>query len=176
MGRATQVMTMKQDIVKADFVDAVVNAANRTLLGGGGVDGAIHKAAGCSLFWACLKLHGCAVGSAKITKAYGLPCKYIIHTVGPRWHGGKKGEAEVLYHCYYNSLILANEYGIRTIAFPSISTGIFSYPLEQAADVAVTAVYHYVKQNPEHFDRIIWVFLEEEIEQAYQRKIRELFG
>ena len=148
------------DITKNHHVQAIVNAANRSLLGGGGVDGAIHRAAGKELLAECRTLNGCETGEAKITKAYKLPCDYVIHTVGPVWHGGKKGEPELLSNCYRNSLKLAEENGIQSIAFPAISTGVYGYPLEQAAEVALGTVFN-ILEKEDCFDRVVFVMFNE---------------
>lgn len=162
MGRITLV---QGDITKLK-VDAIVNAANNSLLGGGGVDGAIHRAAGKELLEECRTLNGCATGDAKITKGYKLPAAYVIHTVGPVYHGGKNGEAEKLESCYRRSLQLAREHGLKSIAFPNISTGVYGYPKQEAAQIAIQTVKNFLKSTSE-IDEVIFCVFDDENRKIY---------
>ena len=150
----------KIELVQAEItkqrVDAIVNAANTTLRGGGGVDGAIHRAAGPDLLEECRRLGGCPTGAARITRGYRLAAKHVIHTVGPIWHGGRSGEDELLRKCYQNSLVLAEENGLKSIAFPSISTGAYNFPIDRASRIAVDAVRAYLRES-NGIERIVFV-------------------
>ncbi|MCK4310484.1 MAG: O-acetyl-ADP-ribose deacetylase [Methanomicrobia archaeon] len=162
---------IKEDITKQK-VDAIVNAANNSLLGGGGVDGAIHRAAGPELLEECKILNGCATGEAKITKGYRLPAKYVIHTVGPIWRGGDKNEDEYLARCYNNCFRLAVHYDIRTIAFPAISTGAYGFPLERAAKIAVAQTKKFLVINAS-VEKVIFVCFGEKSYTSYKNVLEE---
>ena len=164
---AERIEVTQADITKL-AVDAIVNAANSSLLGGGGVDGAIHRAAGPGLLEECRKLHGCPTGQAKITGGYHLPAKHVIHTVGPVWHGGQHNEDELLAECYRNSLKLAVENNLKTIAFPAISTGVYSFPLERATRIAVREVQDFLSKD-RSIEKVIFVCFGGETFQTYQQ-------
>ncbi|MBL6957679.1 MAG: O-acetyl-ADP-ribose deacetylase [Rhodospirillales bacterium] len=167
-----RIKIVEGDITRLD-VDAIVNAANETLLGGGGVDGAIHRAAGPELLEACKRLGGCATGEARITKGYNLPARQIIHTVGPIWQGGAKGEEELLANCYRRSLGLCVGNHLRTIAFPAISTGVYRFPAERAARIAVGTVADFL-DGEERLDEVIFCCFGEASVQAHEAALAEL--
>lgn len=162
------------EIYKGDItvlkVDAIVNAANNSLLGGGGVDGAIHRAAGTGLLDECSKLGGCETGEAKITKGYNLPAKWVIHTVGPVYYSAQKDKPALLASCYRNSMRLAHEYGIKSIAFPSISTGVYSYPVKEAVKIAVAEVKKSLETYPD-IEKVIFVCFGDDVYNAYRNEL-----
>jgi len=160
-----QIEIIEADITTLD-VDAIVNAANNTLLGGGGVDGAIHQAAGRLLLQECSGLGGCETGDAKITKGYNLPARYVIHTVGPVWHGGDKGEAELLESAYRRCFEVARQHGLTSIAFPAVSAGVYGYPMRAAAEIALKAALAALKENP-GLERIIFVQFSDGAQRVY---------
>lgn len=169
----TTLRLKKGDITQCE-VDAVVNAANESLLGGGGVDGAIHRAAGPELLAACRLLNGCRTGEAKLTPGFRLKAAHVIHTVGPTWRGGTQGEADLLASCYRKSLELADAKGIRTLAFPAISTGIYGYPLSQATKIAVGTVKTYLENHPQTLiTEIIFVCFDDATVRAYEQAFEE---
>ena len=168
----TRIEVISADITRLQ-VDAIVNAANTSLLGGGGVDGAIHRAAGPRLLAACRKIGGCPTGEARISPGFDLPARFVIHSVGPVWRGGTRGEAELLANCYRTSLDLARGHALRTIAFPGISTGVYGYPVAQAADVAAAAVAERIAAHPGAFDEILFVAFSEAALRAYAAAVAE---
>lgn len=165
------------EIIEGDItklkVDAVVNAANTTLLGGGGVDGAIHRASGPKLLEECKTLYGCLTGEAKITKGYNLPAKFVIHTVGPVWNGGKRNEEKLLANCYRNSLAVAVKHGIKTIAFPSISTGAYRFPIDKACRIAIDEVKNFLEKD-KTIEKVIFVCFGKENYSCYLKTFDEL--
>ncbi|MCB0807015.1 MAG: O-acetyl-ADP-ribose deacetylase [Bacteroidales bacterium] len=169
-------MNKKIELIQGDITkietDAIVNAANRSLLGGGGVDGAIHRAAGPGLLEECKALNGCETGEAKITKGYNLSAQFVIHTVGPVWHGGLNNEPELLASCYRNSLSLTMENNCKSIAFPNISTGVYRFPKEKAAKIAVHEVRKFLSEN-DLIERVVFVCFDEENLRLYDRILGE---
>ena len=167
------------EIVEGDItkqkVDAIVNAANTTLLGGGGVDGAIHRAAGPELLVECCQLNGCATGEAKITRGYNLPARWVIHTVGPVWRDGQHREDELLASCYRNCFALAVQHGIRTISFPSISTGAYRFPLERAAAIALNEAKRFLEQN-QSVEKIVFVCFGQTACAKYREVLQQVLG
>lgn len=167
------------EIVQGDIttlaVDAIVNAANESLLGGGGVDGAIHRAAGPEMLKECRTLGGCPTGNAKITRGYNLPAKHVIHTPGPVWHGGERGEPELLASCYRSCFALAAGHSLKTMAFPSISTGVYRYPISKACRIALREAIEFLKANPT-FEKIVFVCFSEADLAEYRRTFAEVAG
>jgi O-acetyl-ADP-ribose deacetylase (regulator of RNase III) len=168
---AATIAVARADITKLD-VDAIVNAANTTLLGGGGVDGAIHRAAGPQLLAACRALHGCATGDAKLTRGYDLPARFVIHTVGPVWRNGERGEDALLASCYATSLRLAQQHGLTSLAFPAISCGVYGYPIERAAGIAVRTVRDTLPTCPV-VKQVLLVAFDQRIESVLRRALDE---
>ncbi|MDR3793368.1 MAG: O-acetyl-ADP-ribose deacetylase [Terracidiphilus sp.] len=162
------------DVVRGDItklaVDAIVNAANTSLLGGGGVDGAIHRAAGPELLAECRRLDGCATGEAKITRGYRLPAQWVIHTVGPVWHGGGRGEPELLAGCYRACYQIAREKGLKTVAFPAISCGVYGYPVEEAVEIVLRETREELERN-KGLERVVFVCFGDEVLGAYEREV-----
>jgi len=171
MAKKVKISAQRGDIARLKM-DAIVNAANSSLLGGGGVDGAIHRAAGPGLLEECRRLGGCATGDSKATGGHNLPAQHVIHTVGPVWHGGGSGEAELLARCYRSALALAEDLAARTIAFPAISTGIYGFPKPQAAEIAVQETRVHLR-NSHHIEEVIFVCFDDETLQIYRELLKE---
>ena len=169
------IKTIKGDITKVTDVQAIVNAANNSLLGESDVDGALHRAVGPELLVECRTLHGCEAGEAKITKAHNLPCDYVIHTIGSIWNGGRNKEEELLANCYFNSRKLAMDNGTRSIAFPSISAGVYSFPVELVAKIAVHTVNRFLQDNPDCFDLVEWVLFDNYTESVYEAEEDKIY-
>lgn len=167
-----QFVLVQGDITQ-QAVDAIVNAANQSLLGGGGVDGAIHRRAGPQLLEECRTLNGCPTGEAKITRGYDLPAGHVIHTVGPVWHGGQHGEDDLLARCYRSCFALAQQHGLRSIAFPSISTGAYCFPIQRAARIALAEIIGGLTRNPA-LEKVIVVCFEKPVYDCYQAALREV--
>jgi O-acetyl-ADP-ribose deacetylase (regulator of RNase III) len=163
----TKIEVLLADITKLK-VDAIVNAANTTLLGGGGVDGAIHRAAGPELVAECRLMEGCPTGEARLTQGYKLPARYVIHTVGPVWHGGTRGEAELLASCYRSVFAVARGHGLKSLAFPAISCGIFGYPIDEAVEIALRETRRELEASP-GMEKVFFACLDEPVYRAYQR-------
>jgi O-acetyl-ADP-ribose deacetylase (regulator of RNase III) len=170
----TRIEILQGDITKQK-VDAIVNAANTSLLGGGGVDGAIHRTAGPGLLEECRKLNGCPTGEAKITGGYNLPAKWVIHTVGPVWRGGNNNEDETIAKCYRSCFALTEKHPIRTIAFPSISTGAYGFPVERASRIAVTETKNFLAKNTT-VEKVIFVCFDKKTYDCYTSAVKEIFG
>jgi O-acetyl-ADP-ribose deacetylase (regulator of RNase III) len=172
MSMANRIVVVEGDITRQP-VDAIVNAANTSLLGGGGVDGTIHRVAGPELLAECRTLGGCATGQAKITRGYKLPARWVIHTAGPVWHDGSRGEEELLASCYRSCFALVESHGIKSVAFPSISTGAYGFPMERAARLAVRETRNFLEQN-QTVEKVILVCFGSSALQIYQAALREI--